>query len=158
MDSSSVIDADEAGATDALPRWLVVSCGGRSYAVALERVCEIVTARPFTRLPGAGPEVCGLAGVRGRAVTTFDLGSITGAAPARARPDHRLLLVEVGPSRVGLVVEEARRVAGLVLDPGADGAGVPPGVTPGDVLGWAELDGERILGLDLEAMLERRLA
>ncbi|MBI4409407.1 MAG: chemotaxis protein CheW, partial [Gemmatimonadetes bacterium] len=64
-----------------------------------------------TRLPGCGPAVCGLIGLRGRVITAFDLGAALALRPSAARPDHRLLLVEYGPRLVALAVEEVVGVA-----------------------------------------------
>jgi chemotaxis signal transduction protein len=58
----------------------------------LDCVVEIIPPRPFTRLPGAGADVCGLVGVGGRVVTVFDLGVVLGLGRAADHADHRLLL------------------------------------------------------------------
>jgi purine-binding chemotaxis protein CheW len=86
--------------------WAFFACSGRGFAVPLERVHEIVPPQPLTRLPGCGPEVCGLIGLRGRVITVFDLGILIGDAPAVARPSHRLVLLWRGDRVIGLAVDE----------------------------------------------------
>lgn len=88
------------------PEWLIVVCSGERYAVPLLQVQEILVPQPFTRLPGCGPEVCGLIGLRGRIVTVFDIGAIMGRRPARQVASHRLLLLEVGGGSVAGAVDE----------------------------------------------------
>ena len=109
---SNIAAVAEAGthAPAGLP-WVVFSCAGRRFGVPLECVREIIAARPFTRLPGAGPEVCGLAGVRGRVVTVFDMGAVLGLRSAATLPDHRLLLMDLDARRIGGVVEDVVDIA-----------------------------------------------
>lgn len=93
------------------PEWLIVVCGGERYAVPLLQVQEILVPQPFTRLPGCGPEVCGLIGLRGRIVTVFDIGAALGLRPAREARDQRILLLERGGGTVAGVVDEVVSVA-----------------------------------------------
>jgi purine-binding chemotaxis protein CheW len=122
---SNIAVVAEAGthAPAALP-WVVFSCDGGRYGVLLDRVCEILAPRPFTRLPGAGPEVCGLVGVRGRVVTVFDMGAVLGLRSAAPLPDHRMLLMDLGPRRIGAVVEDIVDIAPAHVEPEAGEAGI----------------------------------
>jgi chemotaxis signal transduction protein len=95
-----------AAAITAASRWVVFACGGHLFGLPLHRTREILPPRPLTRLPGCGPEVAGLAGIRGRVVTVFDFGvRLTGAASG-AQPEHRLLVVVVAGKRVAVLVDE----------------------------------------------------
>jgi chemotaxis signal transduction protein len=141
-------------------RWVLFRCGDRTWGIALERVREILTPQPFTRLPGCGPAVAGLVGIRGRVVTAFDLGRLLASRSAAALPDHRLLLLDQGERVLGLVVDDVSAVADAVLRP-------PPGReewlegfdtdTP-DVIGIGEAEGATFVALDLDALLGGRLA
>lgn len=93
------------------PEWLIIVCSGERYAVPLLQVQEILVPQPFTRLPGCGPEVCGLIGLRGRIVTVFDIGAVLGLRPARRVSEHRLLLLEAGGGLVAGAVDEVVAVA-----------------------------------------------
>ena len=86
-------------------------------------------------------------GVRGRVVTAYDAGVALGGPRAAAAPDHRILLVDVAGSTLGLVVEEVCAVAALPADPlaGEEAPGRP------------EWDGTPVETLDLEHLLERVL-
>lgn len=114
--SISAVVAEAGTHVPAAMPWVVFSCDGRQYGVPLECVSEIITPRPFTRLPGAGPEVCGLAGVRGRVVTVFDLGAVLGLRRAATFPDHRLLLLTLGARRLGAAVEDIVDIAPARVD------------------------------------------
>lgn len=106
-------------------QWVVFRCEGRPFGFPLERVSEIITPRPFTRLPGTGPEVCGLVGIRGRVMTVLDLGVLLGLRPAAAQDDHRLLVLDMKRLRMGVVAEEVVAVVSAqVLDAGEEGPAV----------------------------------
>jgi purine-binding chemotaxis protein CheW len=98
---------------DSAAPWAFFACSGRGYAVRLEQITEIVPPQALTRLPGCGPVVCGLIGLRGRVITVFDLGVITGGEPAAGKAEHRLLLVRRGERVVGLAVDELVTIASL---------------------------------------------
>jgi chemotaxis signal transduction protein len=168
--SSSAVEAGAELVLPALPQWVVFSCGGHRLALPLEQVREILTPRPFTRLPGTGPAVCGLIGVRSRIVTAFDLAVILGLPPARATPDHRLLLVESGEKVPALVVEEVLAVAAAELAPrrkrgrsadhvkGSAAKGAAPPIDALFVLGTGEFEGAPFSALDVDLLLDRLLS
>lgn len=142
------------------PQWVVFTCEGRTFVVPLDRVREILTPQPLTRLPGCGPEVAGLAGVRGRVVTTFDFGVLLTARPSVAEEDHRILLIEQGERLVGAVVDEVVAVAHATTEsflPGEPGfAGLR--LRGEDVAGAGRIDGEPFVSVNLDAILGRVLA
>jgi purine-binding chemotaxis protein CheW len=155
MEPGSAIETEAGLEAAAAPQWLVIGCGGRSYAVPLARVIEIMPSQPFTRLPGTGAHVCGLVGRRAPAVTTFDLGVLLGGTPARLAPDPRLLLVEYGERSIGLLVDHVRLAAEMTLEavrPGESG-----GADEDAVLGRGEIDGVTVVALATDRMLERLL-
>lgn len=67
--------------------------------------------QPVTRLPGCGPEVCGLVGLRGRILTVFDFGAALGLRPSVEAADYRLLMVEHGTELVAGAVDEVLAVS-----------------------------------------------
>lgn len=151
-------DEEESGRPPAR-RWIRVVCGERMYAVPLERVREILTPQPLTRLPGCDAEVAGLIGVRGRIVTVLDLGRILGRRPAISLPEHRLLLVDHEERIVGLAVEEASAVLDGDLRPPVPERERLAGVDPEgpEVLGFVHVEEDGIVALDLDAVIGRRI-
>lgn len=148
MEHDSPAAAEAGTATPASAQWLIFACSDHRFAVPLARIREIVTPRPFTRLPGSGGAVAGLIGVRSRVITAYDVGLALGRKRATLAPDHRVLLADVARRTLGLVVEEVCAVAALPLEPVATGA---------LVIGSAEWDGTAVAALDLELLLERAL-
>jgi purine-binding chemotaxis protein CheW len=152
MVSSSVAAAAGPDAPS-LPQWVIVACGGRRFGFPLQCVTEILSPRPFTRLPGTGLEVCGLIGVRGRIVTVFDLGIIVGGRPAAVQTDHRLLLLEVGRRRVAVAAEDVLAIEGAALLSEAE----DDSRAAGAVLGTGEAEAGPFTALDPGALLETLL-
>jgi chemotaxis signal transduction protein len=137
------------------PQWVVFLCDGGSFGFPLERVTEIMTPRHFTRLPGAGAEVCGLIGVHGRVVTAIDLGAVLGKRGAVGRVDYRLLLLDLGPRSVAAAVDDVLAIEPAVLRPSADGL---PGVVPAEaLLGTATAEVGAFVAIDPAALLDRLL-
>ncbi len=145
---------DSAPAKPAGPQWVVLLCDDVRFAVPLARVREILTARPFTRLPGCGPEVCGLIGVRGRVVTVFDLGVVLGRRRASDTVDHRVLLVERSDRPIGFAVDAVLRIAPAETETGGS---VDLPLQEGDVIGFGAIDEERFVALDPDHLLDRLL-
>ncbi len=103
--------ARETAAPEVAPEWIVFACDGHRFALPLERVREVLESRPVTRLPGCGPAVCGLVGVRGRVVTAFDFGAALALRPAISSPGYRLILLEHGERVYALAVDGVVAVA-----------------------------------------------
>ena len=87
-----------------LERMALLVVGEHRFAVAIDRIREIIPARPYTSLPGSGSHVCGLINLRGRIVTVVDLGARLKLAPASANPDHSIVIVEHRGRLAGLAV------------------------------------------------------
>ena len=66
-----------------MERMALLVVGEHRFGVAIERIREIIPARPYTPLPGSGPHVCGLINLRGRIVTVVDLGARLKLPPRR---------------------------------------------------------------------------
>lgn len=158
---SNTVAAEVGAYAPSAPEWVVFACSAHLFAFPLAHVREILTPRPFTRLPGAGAGVCGLIGLRGRVVTVLDLGIILGVQPAAAGADHRLLLVDCGTRRVGIVVDEVVVIARAELDRrlADDGgmAAVLPPVAAAGVSGTATIEAGRFVALDPEAVTAQLL-
>ena len=151
--------AANAVAVSAASQWVVFACGDHLFGLPLTKTREILPPRRITRLPGCGPEVAGLVGIRGRVVTVFDFGVLLGSAPSAQRADHRMLVVFVGGKRVGVLVDEimavSRESAGVL--PLDTDALRPYDIERDDVLGVGALGELPFLALDPERILGRLL-
>ncbi len=99
---------------------MLVRCGRRTSALAVEDVVETLRPLPVSPLAGTPPFVAGAAVVRGEPVPVVALGAFLGdGAPP---PPWRFVVVRCGGRRAVLAVEAVVGVSELP----PDGAGVAP--------------------------------
>jgi purine-binding chemotaxis protein CheW len=110
---TEVVPAEASESTREHERLVLLVVDGHRFGIPIERVREIIPARPYTPLPGSGEHVRGLINLRGRIVTVVDLGARLGLPPAAANPDHSIVIVEHGAKLVGLAVEEVARIVSV---------------------------------------------
>jgi purine-binding chemotaxis protein CheW len=86
---------------------------GESYAVDIERIVEIVTPRPITRVPNADASVVGIISLRGTIVTLLDVRARLRHSVTAATPDSRIIVVDLLGEPVGFEVDRVLRVIKL---------------------------------------------
>src|SRR4051812_16090724 len=133
-------------------RLLVFELGGNAYACDMDAFREIVPTREMTRLPGAPDTVCGLINLRGTIVTVIDGGTALGR-PAFRRAEGLILLVDFAERWVGVGVDDVRDIQDVPIDQfGSSGEGDIPVV--GAATGVVEIDGRRVLVLDIKTVVQ----
>jgi purine-binding chemotaxis protein CheW len=149
---------DAAGDADTAVReeYLTFVLGREEYAVAIERVREVVKAPLVTEVPRAPAHILGVVTVRGDVVAVFDprrrLG-LPGAPPTGGA--GRIVIVDGGEGPCGLLVDAVASV--VRLPPGAIEP-CPQGIggARAECLSGIGRDGERLFTvLDLGALLRR---
>ncbi len=148
-------DADSA----AREEYLTFLLGREEYAVAIERVREVVRAPPITEVPRAPAHVLGVVTVRGEVVAVLDprrrLG-LPGAAPADGA--GRIVIVDGGDGPCALLVDA---VSSVVRLPAGSIEPCPQGIaaTRAEYLAGIGREGDRLFTvLDLGALLRRAAA
>jgi purine-binding chemotaxis protein CheW len=130
-------------------RCLLVRAGAHECALPLERVRRVVRALKVHPLPGAAPELLGLAEFAGEPLPVLDLASLIGAPPGGAGTAPVTVIVAAGrrggTELVGLAAEAALDIA---MAP-ADGL---PGGDRGLVAGESLVEGRPVRVLDLAAL------
>jgi purine-binding chemotaxis protein CheW len=92
-------------------RLLVFQLDGSPYALAIERVREIVRRRPITPVPRLPQEVLGVISLRGRVIEVIDLRRRLGLPVADGDPPSRIVIAHDGEGRVaGLLVDAVEAV------------------------------------------------
>jgi purine-binding chemotaxis protein CheW len=135
-----------ASAVDGAPGFLalLLTIGGDTYAVPLDKVREVVPGPTITNLPTAPPVIRGVFNLRGDIVPLYDTGALLGFPVGMAMP--YAILVETGQGLAGIAATS-----------------MPETIRLRDPVGRAEIDGgtetymagaERIvMGLDLNILL-----
>lgn len=148
--------AGDAPPTGDVERMALLVVGEHRFAVPIERIREIIPARPYTPLPGSASHVAGLINLRGRIVTVVDLGARLGLAPATAAPDHGVVIVEHAGRLVGLAVGEVSRIVDVDVDALADAAQAMRAlaVDRAYLRGVGETNGEVFVAVDPDRIIE----
>jgi purine-binding chemotaxis protein CheW len=134
-------------------RLLVFSIAGSSFACDMDSFREIVPPQHTTRLPGAPDTVYGLINLRGTIVTVIDGGRVLGQR-AFNRVEGLILLIDYFERWIGIGVDDVRDIQDVPIDQfsSADGADVP---IQGAVTGAVEIEGKRVLVLDIKTVLQQ---
>lgn len=149
---------DDVGSA-AREEYLTFLLGPEEYAIAIERVREVVKAPPITEVPRAPAHVLGVVTVRGEVVAVLDprrrLG-LPGAPPVDGA--GRIVIVDGGDGACALLVDAVASVVRLpagALEPCPQGIGGPRA----ELLAGIGREGDRLFTvLDLGALLRRAAA
>ncbi len=130
-------------------RCLLVRAGDHVCAVPLAKVRRVMRALAVHPLPGAAPELIGLAEFGGEPLPILDLARLIGAPPGATAQFPVTLVVAAGPA-------SEREIVGLAADAALEIAEVPiRSLVAGDgglVRGEAPVAGRAVRVLDLETL------
>ena len=144
------------GEADVREEYITFLLGAEEYAVAIERVREVLRCPPLTEVPRAPAHVRGVVSVRGEVVAVVEPRRRLGLPEAERDPERaRLLVVDVGDGPVGLLVDAVSSVVRLrpgSIEPCPHGIGGPSQ----EFLAGIGRERERLFTvLDLGALLRR---
>jgi purine-binding chemotaxis protein CheW len=107
---------DAPSAPIAREEFLTFLLGAEEFAVAIERVREVVRSPPITEVPRAPAHILGVVTVRGEVVAVLDPRRRLGLAPDPGAGEGKIVIVDAGDGPAGLRVD---RIASVVrLRPG----------------------------------------
>lgn len=109
---------------------LTFMVAGEQYAVDIEKIVEIVTPRPITKIPNCDRAIVGIVSLRGAIVTLLDVRHKLRHGERVSAGDPRIIVVEQKGETVGFEVDRVLRV--VKLEAGA--------VEPNPVLHASEQD------------------
>ena len=158
----------ELAAPDALPdapapalareEFLTFLLGAEEFAVAIQRVREVVRSPPVTEVPRAPRHILGVVTVRGEVVAVIDPRRRLGLASADEADEGKIVILDAGEGPAGLKVD---RIASVVrLRPGSIEP-CPQGLAGdrGEFIAGFGREGERLFTvLDVPALLRRAAA
>jgi len=114
--------------------YLAFSLAGEIYAVEIHSIGEILKPPPITEVPRAESSIIGVVSVRGRLVTVIDLRKRFGVKDTPIGHLTRILLVDKGDEKLGLLVDEVLQVYRLTENE-IEPANVLGGDQPAHILG-----------------------
>jgi purine-binding chemotaxis protein CheW len=139
-------------------RYCTFTLDGQWFGIDVRRVLEVLRPQPVTRFPTATRAVQGLVNLRGRIVTVVDLRECLGLAPRPIGREPANVVVQAGPHRACLWVDEIGEVVDVlpsdfeVAPAGRDAAG------PAGIQGVYKLEDRLLPVLDVPELLRRALS
>ena len=122
---------------------------GAEYAVGLEHLRELVEVPRITRVPKAPAYVRGVVNLRGDVLVVLDLARRFGVGETALGPDARVLVLDDGSERVGVLAEAVRRLPPLSEDELEPAPALVRGVAAEYVRGVAHLPGGFVVLVDV---------
>ena len=90
---------------------LLFNIAGEQYALPIEKIIEIITPRPATRVPNSDESVVGIISLRGTIVSILDIRRKLGhMSQAETTVDSRIIVVENEGETAGFLVDRVMRV------------------------------------------------
>jgi purine-binding chemotaxis protein CheW len=133
--------------------YVVFSVASAEYAVPAALVAQLETFQGLTPVPGTARHVAGIVQVRGRVLPLVDLRPLFGHPAIEPTPDSRVVVVEQGARRIGLLVDRGREVLRLA----ANQIQVTPELVEqnsrGFFAGVVQLDARLIMLLDIRKVV-----
>ena len=140
---------------DASTAYLTFDLDGQTFAVAVQRVREILDPQPVTRLPNSSHDLLGVIDVRGVSVPIVDLTAHLGIGVSEQGPDTRVIVFELErpdgePRPLGILAERVRDVCRLTMDDIEATPEISDGGISNDlIIGLCRRDGSLIVVVDL---------
>ena len=94
---------------------VVFELSGEEFGVDILQVSEIIPAPRITRVPQAPECVKGLINLRGKIIVLIDLNIRLGFSPKERDELSRIIIVEVGNTVIGMLVNSVKEVMKLPL-------------------------------------------
>lgn len=92
---------------------VVFKLGKEEYGVEITQVREIIKMKEITRIPNAPEFVEGVINLRGQITTVTDLRKRLGVDGYRDNEQTRIIIVELGDSTIGMIVDSVSEVLRL---------------------------------------------
>ena len=132
---------------------VVFELGAEQFGVEIAMVESIIKMQSITGMPHAPSFVEGVTNLRGKVLPVIDLHKRFGIPTCEADKNSRIIVVTVGGTEVGMIVDGVSEV--LTLPEGAVEAApaIATTVDSAFITGIAKLDGRLVILLDLHRVL-----
>lgn len=107
------ISGQDSGVSDEGLQLVVFELSGEEFGVDIMQVSEIIPAPKITRIPQAPECVKGLINLRGKIIVVIDLNIRLGFSPKESDELSRIIIVEVGDTVIGMLVNSVKEVMRL---------------------------------------------
>ncbi|MBK5276866.1 MAG: chemotaxis protein CheW [Desulfuromonadales bacterium] len=123
------------------------------FGVEISSVQEIIRAANITPVPGAPSHVRGVINLRGKIIPVVDLRRRFSLPEAENSENQRIVVVEFGPKRIGMLVDSVSQVIKVPLGVVEEMPEEAINVDENYIKGVGKLDSRLIIILDLNKSL-----
>jgi purine-binding chemotaxis protein CheW len=123
------------------------------FGVEISSVQEIIRAADITPVPGAPPHVQGVINLRGKIIPVVDLRRRFSLPIAEQCDEQRIVVVEIGPKRIGMLVDSVSQVIKMPVGLVEEMPGEAINVDENYIKGVGKLDNRLVIILDLNRSL-----
>lgn len=127
--------------------------GKEEYGVEIGSVQEIIRATDITPVPGAPLHVRGVISLRGKIIPVVDLRKRFGLPEAEQSDARRIVVVELGGKRLGMLVDNVSQVIKVPASVVEDLPDEAASLAENYIKGIGKLEGRLIIILDLNCSL-----
>lgn len=103
----------EANTDDPVLQWVTFKLADETYGINVMQVQEILRMTEIAPVPGAASYVVGIINLRGNVVTVVDTRLRFSLPPYQETDDTRIIILEIGQSIVGMLVDKVSEVVYL---------------------------------------------
>lgn len=144
--------ADETKAVEEI-QLVVFSLGREEFAVEVTQVREIIRMEEITRMPKSPYFVEGIINLRGQIIAVIDLAKRLNIEPGERSTETRIIVVEAGDVRVGMIVDSVSEVLRIGADAVEPSPTMATDVSAAFLRGVVKHDNRLIILLDLAKVL-----
>jgi purine-binding chemotaxis protein CheW len=137
------------GKEDREVQLVIFQLGREEFAVEVTQVREIIRMQDITRMPKAPSFVEGIINLRGQIIAVLDLAQRLSLEAAERGPETRIIVVEAGDVKVGMIVDSVSEVMRI----NEDEVEPSPAVEAVYLKGVVKQDNRLIILLDLTRIL-----
>jgi purine-binding chemotaxis protein CheW len=124
------------------------------YAFRIEQIQEIVIPDQVTRIPQVMEYVEGVSNLRGTIIPIINLRKLFGIDPKPNDDESRTIVVNVGDRTMGCTVDSVSQVMRIPAESIQSAPDIVASEGTAYVQGFAKLDGQLIILLDIDELLE----
>ena len=144
--------AEEAMVTEEV-QLVVFSLGREEFAVEVTQVREIMRMEEITRMPKTPAYVEGIINLRGQIIAVIDLANRLILESAERGADTRIIVVEAGEVKVGMIVDSVSEVLRVSTEAVESSPTLVTDVSSAYLQGVVKKDNRLIILLDLTKVL-----
>ncbi len=132
---------------------VIFQLGREEFAVDVSQVREIIRMQDITRMPKAPSFVEGIINLRGQIIAVLDLAQRLSLESAERGSETRIIVVEAGDAKVGMIVDSVSEVMRINEDEVEPSPALAADVEAVYLKGVVKRDNRLIILLDLARVL-----